>query len=80
MRSSTQDAVAAVGIALISFLVVIAIIGLCCALGAVILMWAWNHSMPAIFGLPQVTFVQAFALSMVAGCIRSVTTVQAKKE
>lgn len=43
------------------------------AVGGVIfawpLKWCWNYTMPAIFGLPVITWGQAWCLNFIAGCL-----------
>lgn len=57
------DAVLTVVITLVVFaLVVVAT--------AFLTMWAWNLVMPAIFGLPALTFLQALAINILLGAIR----------
>ena len=69
-----------IAIAVISFVVVAAIIGVFAALGALILSWAWNTFMPPVFGLPSITFFQAFALTFLIGSIKGLLSVQIKRK
>lgn len=46
------------------------------ALGSLITMWAWNIFVPAIFGLSKITFLQAFAVNILAGLIFRVVKVR----
>lgn len=56
-------------IALIVTVIVLAVgIGLVCALPV---MWCWNGFMPAVFGLPAITFWQAFALTTLCSILFS---------
>ena len=33
--------------------------------------WAWNTFMPAVFGLPEINFLQAFAFILLTGALRT---------
>ena len=45
------------------------------ALGALVTMWAWNILVPAIFGLAKITFLQAWAVNILAGLFFRVTRI-----
>lgn len=43
-------------------------------------MWLWNGLMPAIFKLPEITFLQALGLNILCGILfKSNYTLQSKK-
>lgn len=46
---------------------------------SLILMWAWNVFMPSMFGLPEVTFLQALALSVLLSFVKSVVSITFRK-
>lgn len=58
----TMDALEIIGLVLFSIIAFTVVIGIIAAISAAVLMWAWNVFVPAIFGLPKVTFLQSFAL------------------
>jgi hypothetical protein len=64
----------------LGFLFGIAIIVGFSALSALIIAWAWNAFMPSVFGLPSITFWQAFALTILLSSIRQVVHVTRKKD
>lgn len=55
-----------VGIAL---LIVLALSVLASSAYSVIIMLAWNYTMPPLFGLPELTFLQTFALFVMINMI-----------
>lgn len=40
-------------------------------LGTAIFQWLWNITMPAVFGLREISFWQAFRLLLIAGFLTS---------
>lgn len=44
-----------------------------------ITMWAWNLVMPALFHLPSISLLQAFALNLLIGIIKGIFKVTVKK-
>ena len=67
MKESTLAAIGAILLIALLFLV-----------GPFITAWAWNTTMPYIFGLKTIGWVQAFALQLLGGIVRAVTTVNRK--
>lgn len=64
----------------LNFLLVLGVIAAFAALGALIVSWAWNAFMPSVFGLPQITFLQAFALTMLIGSVKGLLSVNIQKK
>lgn len=62
--------------------ITVGIIALVAAAGALIICWAWNNFMPSVFGLPSITFIQAFALTFLIGSLKGLLgiTINRKKE
>ncbi len=54
------------GMLLIAFVSIIIV----CAIWGFIILWAWNTFMPAVFNLPQINLIQAFALSLLTSLVR----------
>ena len=79
MRSSTQDALVAIVVAVFSFLLVVGIIGAISAVGALILMWAWNAFVPSVFNGPAISFIQAFALTFLIGSVKGLLSIRVGK-
>lgn len=55
------------------------IIALAIIIWPLILMWGWSLCMPAIFGLPYLTWTQAFGLTIVGGICRNSSSFTSKK-
>ena len=58
------------------FLTGIGLLVLFSALFAVFVMLVWNAVVPDVFGLPQITFIQAWLLSLLAGFLFKDNTVK----
>lgn len=48
------------------FIGVILISCICIVLGAIVFMFCWNYVMPFIFGLPEITYIHAMCLMVIA--------------
>lgn len=48
------------------------------AISALVITWAWNAVIPAIFGLPHISFWQAFALMVLVNGLRQAVHVANK--
>lgn len=70
-----SDGTATVLVIVMTFLLAVAVIAGFSALSALILMLAWNAFMPHVFGLPEVSFVQAFALTFLIGAIKGLVNI-----
>jgi len=57
-----------------NMLLVIGLLILACLLFGLPLMFLWNWIMPDIFGLPQIGFLQACGLQLIAGLLFKSTT------
>lgn len=44
-------------------------IGVCSFLTAIIVYWLWNWLMPTLFGLPTVSYIQAWGICWLCGCL-----------
>lgn len=56
--------------------------GMICAfvlIGGIFFSWLWNYCMPVLFGLPEITYLQAVALLTVARMILPNPEVKIKK-
>lgn len=47
----------------------VALLFLIAAIFGFVTQWAWNETMPAIFGLPSITLVQGIALNLLGGAL-----------
>lgn len=80
MRSSTQDVLVAITVAVFSFLLVVGVIGIISAVSALILMLAWNAFIPPVFHGPEIGFIHAFALTFLIGSIKGLMSVNVGKK
>lgn len=53
----------------------ILLVALCAVLLGFPLMWAWNHVIPGLFGLPEIDFLKAVCLHFVAGLLVKGSTI-----
>lgn len=58
--------------------VVFTVMFLSAAVFSFVTMWAWNVVVPAVFGLPEISLLQAFALNLLAGLLVKSASVSAK--
>lgn len=65
---------------LLAILMVVGLLASFAAVGALIITWAWNAFMPSVFGLREITFLQAFALTLLIGTLRGLFSVQIQKK
>lgn len=65
-----ENALVAIG----AFGLVVAVLVLSWALGAVIAMWAWGLFMVPVFGLPELNFTEAFGLILLLALVRLYAT------
>lgn len=70
-----DNTLAYIGAIVLIVLVVIA----CLSLGGWITMWAWNLIMPALFHLPQITWLMGIAINILIGLIKPVFKYTATK-
>ncbi len=52
-----------------TYLLTIGTIVLFIAIGAIIFTLCWNYVIPVIFGLPEITYLQAFCLMMLTNLL-----------
>lgn len=78
--SSNNSALEVIVIAVLSILSFAAILGIISSIMAAVLYLAWNAFMPAVFGLREVTFLQAFALTFLLGAIKGLFSVTINKK
>lgn len=57
-----EEIIKIVGVVLLGLLLIAGI-------GGVFVYWCWNYVMPSLFGLPEITFIQAIALNILASCL-----------
>lgn len=62
-----------VGAALAAILIIAAVFG-------IVTTWAWNETMPAIFGLPTITWLQGFALNLLGGALFKSTSISSRRD
>jgi hypothetical protein len=67
-------------IAALFILVTIIIVGLVGLLVAFLIVWLWNMSMPQLFGLPMITYWQAWSLYLLVMIFASLFKSDLKKE
>lgn len=65
---------------MVGCLIVLIIIVIALAIGPLIIMWAWNLVMPYLFGLPEINFWMALAISVLTSLLfRKTITNNVKK-
>jgi hypothetical protein len=65
------------------FLLILGAIGLIIVLSLIAtlsVMWLWNDLMPTLFGLRQITFVQALELSVLSSLLFKTSSISSSKK
>lgn len=79
MRNSTQDAIVAILMVILSIAGVLLLIAGLSAIGALVLFLAWNAVVPPVFHGPEVTFWQAWAGTFLIGAVKGLFSVKINK-
>ncbi len=79
MRSSTQDAIVAILMVILSIAGVLLLVAGLSAIGALVLFLAWNAVVPPVFHGPEVTFWQAWAGTFLIGSIKGLLSIRIGK-
>lgn len=65
--------------AVLGCLLIIILVPLVSALGTYLIMFAWNIFMVSVFGLPVITFIQAFALWLIIATLKGLFSITINK-
>lgn len=76
-NSTGLELAALVVLSILSFA---ALVGIVASVTGAILYLAWNAFMPGVFGVKEITFLQAFALTFLLGAIKGLFSININKK